>query len=221
MTKKSSSTTKPSKYAKPYITAAANATRDAYTANSGTIQNATDSVTSLLPSMIEKYKAGNPAVNAAQGYITDTLGSDYSQNPYLEQVLANSNNDVKNQMQASLGVKGLTGGSDYAGLIANKVAQNSLNTRYQDYDNWENRRATAAGLAPGVAAADVIQVAPMLSTLQASLTPIEAAGGYASSVAGLMSPYTKTTQTTGAGGLLGSLAGSALSGWASGGFKGL
>jgi hypothetical protein len=73
-------------------------------------------------------------------------------------------------------------------------------------------------MAPGLAAADVIQVAPMLSTLEASLTPLQAAGGYAQGVQGLLGQYSKTKNKSGIGGLLGGLGGAALSGWASGGF---
>lgn len=206
MGKSSKSTTGPSKYAQKYITPAANALEASYGANSGQIQNATNQVTSLLPSMIEKYKAGNPAVNAAQGYITDTIGSSYEANPYLEGVLSQSNNDIRNQMQAALGVRGLTGGSDYSKLIADQIAKNTLGTRYNDYTNWEQRRAQAASMAPSNAAADVIQIAPMLSTLDASMTPLQAASGYAGTIGGLMGNYTTTKQK---GSLLGSLLSSA------------
>ena len=123
------------------------------------------------------------------------------------------NDDIRNQMQASLGAKGLTGGSDYSKLITDRIARNTLDTRYGDYSNWQDRRANAAGMAPSMAAADVIQVAPMLSTLESSLTPLQAAGGYAEGIGGLLGQYTKTKQKgslgqalIGAGAQLGSAA---------------
>lgn len=223
MGKKSSSTTKPSKFAKPYITKAGNELNSAYDANSGQIQGATDQVMGLLPSMIDKYKAGDAGINAARGYNVDVLGGKYLDqgNPYLDQMIAQSNDDIRNQMQASLGAKGLTGGSNYADLISKNIAQNTLGMRYQDYGAERDRMATAAGQSPSIAAGDVIQVAPMLSTLEASLTPLQAAGGYASGIGGLMGQYTKTTQKQGLGSSLGGLLGAGLSGWAGGGFKGI
>ena len=217
---KSSSSTKPLKEYKPYITAAAGGLQSAYQNNSGQIQDATNSVMGLLPGMIDKYKAGDSGINAARSYNTSVLNGKYLDqgNPYLDQMVAQSNNDVRNQMEAALGAKGLTGGSNYADLISRGVAQNTLGMRYQDYAQERARMSDAAGQSPSIAAGDVIQVAPMLSTLDASLTPLQAAGGYASGIGGLLGQYTKTKQKSGVGGLLGGLAGAGLSGWASGGF---
>lgn len=219
MSKKSKSTTGPSKFAQPYITQGANALNSAYSANAGGIQDMTNSVTDLLPGMIEKYKEGNPAVNAATGYNTDVLSGRYLNegNPYLDEMLANSNDDIRNQMQAALGVKGLTGGSSYADLISRNIAKNTLATRYGAYNDERGRMGQAAGQAPGLAAADVIQVAPMLSTLQAGLTPLDAAGQYAGSLGGLLGGYTKTTQKKSPWEYLTQAAGNAASAYAGGG----
>lgn len=213
MTKKSSSTseTKPWSKAKPFLLGAANNLQNTYNAQSGKIAQASDSVMSLLPGMIEKYQAGDSGVNAARGYNTDVLSGKYlGANPYLDEMLADSNNDIVNSSQAALGLKGLTGGSSYADLISRNVAKNTLATRYQDYDQERSRMATAAGQSPGLAAADVIQVAPMLSTLESSMLPMQAAQGYAGSIGGLFSPYSSTTSTQKTGGL-GSILGGLLS----------
>lgn len=213
MSNKSSSTTKPSKFAKPYITAGANALQDTYNANKGGIQSATDSVTSLLPAMVDKYKAGDSGINAAREYNTNVLRGQYLDqgNPYLDAMIANSNDDIRNQVQAALGARGLTGGSDYTKLITDRVARNTLGMRYQDYASERDRMATAAGQSPSIAAGDAIQVAPMLSTLNASLTPLQASGAYAGSLGGLLGNYTKTTQSQGLGStIMGNLSNAAM-----------
>lgn len=218
---KSKTTTEPWAKAQPYILGGADAVQNAYGANSDAIQSATNSVTGLLPSMIAKYQQGNPAVNAATSYNTDVLSGRYlGGNPELENVVNRSVNDATNATQAALGLRGLTGGSSYADIISRNAGNTASDLRYGDYNNERARMATAAGQAPGLSAADVIQIAPMLSTLDASQTPLRAAGGYAGSLGGLLGQYNTTTQSQGIGGLLAQLAGSGLSAWASGGIGG-
>lgn len=218
MSKKSKSVSKPWKPIQPYILGAAGAVQGAYGANSAGIQDATNQITGLLPGMIDKYKAGNPAVNAAQGYNTDVLSGRYLNegNPYLDEMLANSNDDIRNQMQAALGAKGLTGGSSYADLISRNIAKNTLSTRYGAYNDERSRMATAAGQAPGIAAADVIQITPMMAALNASMTPLDAAGQYAGSLGGLLGGYQTQTQRKSPWEYLAQAAGNAASAYAGG-----
>lgn len=170
--------------------------QNAYNQNAGTIQDATNSVTSLLPGLIDKYKAGDAGVNAARGYNVDVLGGKYlgEGNPYLQQMIDRSTNDTVNATQAALGKMGLTGGSDYAGLIADRVAKNSLGLRYQDYGAERDRMGQSAGMSPSIAAADTIQFNPIMQALGASTTPLQAAGSYAGSLGGLLGGY--QTQTS-------------------------
>lgn len=219
MSKKSKTTTAPWKPAQGQILGAGNALTSAYNQNAPGIQSATDSITGLLPGMIEKYQQGDAGVNAARGYNVDVLGGKYLDqgNPYLQQMIDQSGNDVRNQTQAAMGVRGLTGGSDYAGLIADRVAKNSLGMRYQDYAGERDRMATASGQSPGLAAADVIQIAPMMATLGAATTPISAAGQYAGSLGGLFGGYGTTTQKKSPWEYLMQAAGNAASAYAGGG----
>lgn len=223
MSKKSKSTVKPWKEAQPFILGGANTLQDTYGQNSGTIQNSADQLTGLLPSMIDKYQDGNPGVNAAQGYNVDVLSGKYLDegNPYLDQMIQQSNDDLRNQMQASLGVRGLTGGSDYAGIISNNLAKNTLGMRYADYGSERDRMANASAQTPGLAAAEYASIMPALSVAEASMLPLQAASGYAGGLGGLLGGYTTQTQKQGLGASLGGLLGAGLSGWASGGFKGI
>lgn len=218
MSKKSKTTTEPSKFAKPYITQGANALNDAYGQNSGQIQGATDSIVDLLPDMIAKYKAGDAGVNAARGYNVDVLAGKYlGANPWFDEVLNASNDDIRNQSQAALGAKGLTGGSSYADIISRNVGRNTSTMRMGNYDNERSRMATAAGQAPGLAAADVIQVTPMMAALEASQTPVRAAAGYAGGLGGLLGGYSTTTQKKSPWEYLMQMAGNAASAYAGGG----
>ena len=219
---KSKTKTEPWAKAEPYIMSGANAVQGAYDANSGNIQQATNSITGLIPSMLEKYQAGNPAVNAATSYNSDVLSGRYLNegNPYLDQVVNRSVNDTVNAGQAALGLRGLTGGSSYADILSRNAGNVATDIRYNDYNNERARMATAAGQAPGLAAADTIQIAPLLSALDATQTPLRAAAGYSGSLAGLLSPYQTTTQKTGIGSMLAQAAASGISAWATGGAGG-
>lgn len=218
MSKKSKSTVEPSKFAKPYITQGANALNDAYGANSGQIQNATNSVVGLLPDMINKYQEGDAGVNAARGYNVDVLAGKYlNSNPWFDQVVNASNDDIRNQSQAALSLKGLTGGSDYANIISKNVGRNTAGMRSANYDNERSRMATAAGQAPGLASADVFRIAPMLAMLEASQTPIQAAAGYAGGLGGLLGGYTNSTQKKSPWEYIAQAAGNAASAFAGGG----
>jgi len=219
MSKKSKTTTAPWKPAQGLLLGAADSVNNAYSQNSGAIQNATNQITGLLPGMIEKYNEGNPAVNAATGYNTNVLSGQYLNegNPYLDQMIGQSNDDIRNQMQAALGAKGLTGGSSYADLISRNIAKNTLATRYGAYSDERARMGQAAGQAPGLAAADVIQITPMMAALEASQTPLNAAGQYAGSLGGLFGGYSTGTQKKSPWEYLSQAAGNAAAAYAGGG----
>ena len=83
----------------------------------------------------------------------------------------------------------------------------------------------AAGMAPGISAA---QYQPLAAAMEAGQTgamlPLQAELARAAGVGSLLGPYTNssgTSTTKQSGGLFGTILGSALGGWASGGFKGI
>lgn len=208
MSKGSRSTSGPSRFSQPFIRQGADALSSAYGSNAGNIQGLTNQVTGLLPGMIDRYNEGDAGVNAARDYNVDVLSGNFLNegNPYLDQMIADTNNDIMNQTQAALGVRGLTGGSNYADLISRNVARNTTNMRYNDYNNERNRMATAAGQSGGLAAADYLSISPILSTLGASTTPIQAANQYAGGLGGLLGGYGTQSQSPGVGQTLGNIA---------------
>lgn len=215
---KTKTKTEPWAKAQPYMVAAADAVQGAYNASAPGLQASSQAITGLVPSMIDRYTAGDAGVNAARNYNVGVLSGQYlNNNPYLQQVVDATNNDVRNQSAAALGLKGLTGGSSYADIISRNLANSTANLRYGDYNNERARMAGAASQVPGLAAADYLPVQAALSASQAGLLPLQAATGYAGSVGNLFGRYGTTTQSQGGLGTLLQLAGNGLQAYATGG----
>lgn len=157
------------------------------------IQGMSDTLAGLMPGLVQKYNEGDAGVNAARNYNVDTLSGRYLDqgNPHLQSMIDQSGDDTRNQAQAALGARGLTGGSSYADIISRNVGKNSLAMRYQDYDQERARMATAAGQSPGLAAADQIPIASMLGIADTASDPLQAAVGYAGGLGGLLGQYQK------------------------------
>lgn len=201
--KKTTTTNKPV-YASE-ITGAANTLTNTYNQQAPKIQGYADQIGALVPSLVDRYTQGDPAINAARSYVTDTLAGDPAQNPYLDDMVALTGDNVRNQTQAAMGTRGQTGGSAYADLISRNLANNETGLRYTDYNNEQQRRAQAAGMAPGVVAGDLMTLAPAMSAAEfASMLPMNAAGQYAAGTGGLLGAYgTQTTKQS--NGLMGAL----------------
>ena len=221
MSKKTKTTSKPWKEARPFILGAAQAGQDTWNANRDNIQSMTNQVTSMFPGMLQDYQAGDSGIDAARDYNTDVLSGRYLNegNPHLDAMIQQTGDNTRNSVQSSLGRRMLTGGSDYAKIMAREMGKNELGMRYQNYGDERARMATAAGQAPGIAAGDAARLQPLLATLGASMTPMQAASGYMGSLGGLLGQYQTQTQSQGLGAGLMGIAGSGLAGWASGGFK--
>lgn len=200
---KSKSSSKP--IYKTQIEGAANTVKSVYDNNASNIGKVSADLLGLNTQLIDQYKQGDPLLTAAKGYNTEVLGGKYldAGNPYLQQMVDRTNSSVRNQTQASLGTRGLTGGSDYAGIIANRLASNETGLRFQDYENERQRMATAAGQAPGLTAAELARIQPILETAQlGSMLPFNAVNSYANATGGLLGQYTKNTQTAALGPML-------------------
>lgn len=177
------------------ITGAANTLSNVYGQQAPKINEYANALGDVGMDLLSKYQAGNPMIDAAEGYITSTLGADSAANPYLDDMIAQTNDSVRNQVQAARGTRGTTGGSAYNDLIARALAQNETGLRYTDFNNMEARKAQAAGLAPGVAAGDFLTLAPALSSIgAASQLPMDSALRYAAGTGGLLGGYTNTEQ---------------------------
>lgn len=216
---KKTQTTKP--IYEQQITGAANTLSNVYNQNAAGVQQVSDQLGGLIPSMLDKYRQGDSAVNAARGFLTNTLESQPDSNPYLDQIVAQTGRNVADKTRTAMGTRGLTGGTVMQDIVSRNLAENESGLRYNDYAQAMQRKMQAAGMAPSIAAGDAIQIAPLLSVADAATSmPLDAATKYAVGTGGLLGQYTNTTQKS-SGGLLGGLLGSVLGGWATGGFKGI
>lgn len=200
------------------IEGAANNVNSAYNAQSGKITGITDQLGSLVPDLVKQYQQGDAGVNAAQGYNTDVLSGKYldAGNPYLQGQIDQTNAGVRNGLAASLGTRGLTGGSAFGDIITKNLAQNENNLRYTDYSNERTRMGQAAAAAPGLSSASYLPLAAIQDILGAQQAPLQAAAGAGSSIGGLLGQYTNQTQKSspGLGSILAQLAGNAASAYA-------
>ena len=206
-------TTSKSAY-EPQVLGAYGTLTGAFNQNQPKVQQYADQIGGLIPSMLDKYQAGNPAVSAAQRYVTDTL-SNPGQNPELDAMIARMGGDTANTLQAQLGTRGLTGGTAMQDILSRNLARQAGEMRYNDWNAGQQRQAQAASMAPGLAAADTIQIAPLLSAAQvAGGMPMDSASQYAQGVGGLLGQY--QNQTTKKSPSLGGIFGSLLGGFAGG-----
>lgn len=179
------------------IEGAASGITSAYNAAQPAINQFSGNASGASNDLFTRYREGDPTVSAANDYIQQTLSGDPAQNPYLEQMIAQSGDDVRNQMQAALGAKGLTGGSDYSKLIAREIGRNSLGLRYQDYGAERDRMTQAAGMAPVISAAQYLPLEAAMSTGQAgAMLPLQAAIAQGAGVGSLLAPYQTQTGVT-------------------------
>lgn len=190
-TKKGRQTTKPV-YEKE-IKGAYGSLTNTYNQQAPKIAGIADSLTGMLPEMQQRYMDGNPALNAAEGYVTDTLAGDGT-NPNLDAWIADQQGQTQNMLGAKLNKLGVgPAGTTYQGLAARENARVGLGMRYADWDAGQQRKAQAAGMAPGISAAESASIAPMLGVAELGAgLPMNAAMQYAGGTAGLLGDYTDT-----------------------------
>lgn len=176
---------------------AANTVQSAYSANQPRVQSTANSLLGLGSDLLARYNAGDPGVRAATDYNMSVLGGRYlGGNPQLQTIIDQTGADVANQVNAHLGTRGRTGGDSQAAQLARELAKNETSLRYQDYSAERDRMEKAGDLAPALASAQYLPLAPAVSALQAGTSlPTDAANQYAATVGGLLGQYqVKTSQ---------------------------
>lgn len=206
------------------ITGAANTVTGAYNQAQPGLNAGADQFAAIRQGILDRYASPDNPLNAARGHYSDVLSGRYLDgNPQLDALVAQTNNDVGNAVTASLGTRGLTGGSAHSGIVSRELAKNETGLRYQDWANQLARMDNAASSVGSLGQAESAMLSPAIQAYQAQLAPLMAAQDYGSTIGGLLGNYqnTTTTQKQGLGGMLAGLGGSALAGWASGGWKGI
>lgn len=195
MSKKSTTETGPSKFSQPYISSAANAAQSAFQGNQGNIQNISDLLKNNMTS-VAASTLNDPGIAAAGNYNTDVLSGKYlAGNPNLQGIIDSTNSDVANRTNAAIGMRGGAGGSAQAQILARELAKNETGLRFQNYNTERGYQQSAVGNAATLSNSKDQGIAALLSYLTGQATiPQSGANSYASTVGGLMGPYTSTTQ---------------------------
>lgn len=179
------------------ITGAAGDITNAYRTQQPKITGITDQLAGLVPGLVNQYTNGDPNVNAAKGYNADVLAGKYlGNNPYIDDIVNQSQTDARNQTAAALGTRGLTGGSAFGDIISRNVTNAGNTLRFNDYNTERTRMDNAVGQSGQLAAAGQIPLSALISILQAQTAPVSTAAGAGSAVGGLLGQYQNVKQTT-------------------------
>ena len=217
---KSTSKTTYGKDALPHINAATSAVDAAYQG----VQPNLAKVTAGLGASFDAFDPNKANITAANGYVGDVLGGKYltQGNPYIEDMVNTTNSDVMDRVNALFGRSGQTGSSRQIGEMTKQLANAENGLRYQSYSDEMNRMGGAASAATGLSEAENNNLQTQAALGQSLVgIPLDVANQYASGLGGLWGNNLNTTQKTSGnlGQMLMGVAGSALGGWASGGFK--
>lgn len=187
------------------IGGAANNVQGAYDQQRPMINQVSNNMGNASVGLFDQFAKGDPTIQAAQATTREMMQG--GQNPYLQQMVDQTNNSVRNQMQARLGRMGASGGSDYTNLITEALGRNEGGLRFNDYNTSQNRRLQAAGMAPGLLAGSYLPLQMAMESGQAgAMLPLQAAGANAASIGGLLGQYQDVKgKTTQSGGLLGQI----------------
>lgn len=198
------------------IEGAAGAQNAAYARQQPVIENYADQLNGVSSDLLASYREGDPTIQAAQGYVTDTLAMTPGDNPYLNDMIDQTNSSLMRQIRTQMGSRGNLGGTTELGILGDSLADSELRMRYEDYDRLMGRQAQAAGMAPGLLAGSLIPLdAAMKTGNQGAMLPLQAAALNSSSIGGLLGQYQNIEgEQRSSGGLLGSIIGAGLGGLA-------
>lgn len=215
----SKSTTGPSKFAKPYITSAANAVNATFKGNQANLQNIGDTFSRGFQGVADKAFGTDPLVDQARSHSSDILGGKYlSGNPYLDDMIRLTSGNVADRVNSTFGAAGRTGSDTHGYDLSRGLADSELGLRYQNYGDERSAMERAAAGAGDLSAARFAGVPAALGLGQAAAeTPYLGADFLARGMGGLMGGYTTTKQKQPWGAMLLQAAGNAAQAYASGG----
>lgn len=155
-------------------------------------------------------------ITGAQGLVNRNLsGANLQGNPYLDAVIGQRTEDVRDSVSDMFGSSGRFGSGMHAAIQAREQGKLNDQLRFQNYAMERGYQQDAIGQAQGLmgGAQGLLNNAaelPWTGVMAANGAVKQASGGYGT---------TTTQQSGGLGQMLAGLAGAGLSGWAGGGFK--
>ena len=103
----SKSTTGPSKFAKPFISSAANTLQSTFNANQGNLEDIGNTFSGGFRSVADRAFAPDPLVEQARAHSSDVLGGKFlSGNPFLDAMIARTSGDVADRVNSTFGAAG-------------------------------------------------------------------------------------------------------------------
>lgn len=201
MSKKTKTKTEPWKKAQPYILGAAENTKNTVAQNAGGLQNISNDLSSQYRSLSDKVSQGNPLVAQGQSFIGDTLNGDYlNSNPNTEQFLQNTRDDITGNINSAFSRSSQANGSRHSQILARELARAQNEIQFGQYNQERANQMGALGMIPGMTEADYqgYSMLPGFAGAAAEI-PYTGVNTETRNQAGLLSPYSKTTQKQGFG----------------------
>lgn len=222
MGKKTKQTSDPSKFAKPYITNAANTLQIDVSNNRGNVDAISGQMQQILPGLASRI-GNDPLANQAKDYAGRVLGGQYlGSNPYLDGIVNEARAGAFDTVNSGFGRSGLAGGTGHMRALGRGIGQAELGLRYNDYSTERQRMDQFANNAGAISVGDLAALAPYLGLANnAAELPLLNARTLVQGTGGLLGQYTTTTQKQGGlGSALGGLAGLGLQAYGLGAFGG-
>lgn len=155
-------------------------------------------------------KQFQPGLLSASQFYGDTLDGKYLDgNPYVDGMIEQGDREITDQVNSQFNSR--FGSGYHTNALTRGLADNRTRLRFGNYERERGYQNDAGRNLAGIATT-------------ATALPMVPAQGYADAISGLLGRYmTSNGQSTSktSGGAVGGLLGSVLSGWASGGFKGV
>ena len=174
MGKKSSKTTtksEPWAPAQGAITNAIGQVQNVVGQNQGNLQNIASGIQSYLPGLGQQAFGQNPMLGAANNYATDVLGGKYlNSNPYMDQMVGQTANDVQDRVNSLFGHSGASLGTQHAGVMTQQLANAENQLRYGNYSAERQNQQQAASMAPALYGSQFAGVTPYLAAAQTGAT---------------------------------------------------
>jgi hypothetical protein len=193
--KTTSSTTLPS-WATGLAKQGGNLIYDTVSGNQPNLQGIAGDIQSQLSGLASAAFGPNPGLSAANGYAQDVLGGKYlNSNPMTDAMVRQGEQDAGNAVNSTFSQYGRTGGGNHAMDLARGVAQAGNAIRFGQYNQERQNQQQAAGMLPGLTAAQFAGVPAYLSAAQTAGQLPYAGLGPLASMGGLWAGQGTTTST--------------------------
>jgi hypothetical protein len=166
-TTKTSSTSAPPSWAVGPLTSGMNDIVNTVQGNAGNLSAQSAALSGMLPGMQQQIANTGKQLQPGIGYVNSVLGGKYlNNNPYMNQMVSQTANDVGNRVNSTFSLAGRTGGGDNKIQLAEGLANAENQLRYGDYQNERNQMTQAAGMLPALTSAQYAGYAPYLQASQ-------------------------------------------------------